>query len=62
MDERYLENTASPIKVRGIPSSRATVAVHLPVPFWPAVSKILSTRYVPSFSLNLSISAVISIR
>jgi len=35
--------------------------VHLPVPFWPAVSRIFSTSGVPSVSLNLRIAAVISI-
>ena len=33
MAERHLEKTASPIKVTGIPKSRALTAVHLPVPF-----------------------------
>jgi aryl-alcohol dehydrogenase-like predicted oxidoreductase len=44
LDERYLANTASPIRVRGAPSSSATAAVHLPVPFSPAVSRILSIK------------------
>ena len=44
IEERYLANTASPIKVSDDPSSKATVAVHLPVPFWPAVSRMLSIR------------------
>ena len=32
--------TASPIRVSGTPSFRAEIAVHLPVPFWPAVSRM----------------------
>ena len=31
--ERKRAKTASPISVRGVPSSRAVIAVHLPVPF-----------------------------
>ena len=40
--DRQRAKTASPIKVRGIPSSKAAIAVHLPVPFCPAVSRIWS--------------------
>ncbi len=40
-----------------MPRSRALTAVHLPVPFWPAVSRILSTRAVPSSSLKIMMSA-----
>jgi hypothetical protein len=35
--------TASAISVIGMPSSATFITVHLPVPFWPAVSRILST-------------------
>ena len=49
--ERHLEKTASPISVSGIPISSAVIAVHLPVPFCPAVSRILSTSGFPSVSL-----------
>ena len=36
--------------------------VHLPVPFWPAVSRIFSTIGEPSVSLNARMSRVISMR
>ena len=48
---RQREKTASPIRVTGMPRSRALMAVHLPVPFWPALSRIFSTSGVPSLSL-----------
>jgi hypothetical protein len=35
---RHRANTASAIALAGIPMSSAFVLVHLPVPFWPAVS------------------------
>ena len=38
------------------------VPVHFPVPFCPAVSRILSTNGIPSSSLKVRISRVISIR
>ena len=41
---------------------RAEIAVHLPVPFCPAASRILSTIGWPSSSFLAKISAVISIR
>jgi len=53
---------ASAIRVTGMPRSRALTAVHLPVPFWPALSRIFSTRAVPSSSLKYMMSRVISIR
>ena len=60
--ERQRAKTASPMRVTGMPCSSASMPVHLPVPFWPAVSRIFSTSGVPSASLNLRISAVISIK
>lgn len=47
MIQLYLENTLSAIRVTGTPNSRAAMAVHLPVPFCPAVSRIFSKRYCP---------------
>ena len=38
--ERQRAKTDSPISVSGTPWSRAAMAVHLPVPFWPAVSRM----------------------
>ena len=60
--ERQRANTASPMRVRGMPCCRASMAVHLPVPFWPAVSRIFSTIGSPSSSLKPRMSRVISIR
>ena len=60
--DRHLENTASPMSVRGTPWSRADVAVHLPVPFCPAVSRIYSTTVSPFSSLYPKMSLVISMR
>lgn len=51
-----------PIKVTGVPYSRAEIAVHFPVPFCPALSRILGSKCVPSVSLYLRMLAVISIR
>lgn len=51
-----------PIKVTGVPYSKAEMAVHFPVPFCPALSRILGSRCVPSESLYLKMLAVISIR
>lgn len=51
-----------PIKVTGVPYSRAEMAVHFPVPFCPALSRILGSRCVPSESRYLRMLAVISIR
>lgn len=62
MADRHRESTASAIRVTGMPRSRAFTAVHLPVPFWPALSRIFSTRGVPSSSLKYMMSLVISIR
>ena len=44
MDEIKRANTDSVIIVNGIPNSNALIDVHLPVPFWPAVSRIFSTK------------------
>lgn len=46
----------------GVPYSRAEIAVHFPVPFCPALSRILGSKCVPSESLYLRMLAVISIR
>jgi hypothetical protein len=43
-EDRQRAKTDSPIRVTGVPSSSDEMAVHLPVPFWPAVSSIFSTR------------------
>lgn len=51
-----------PIKVTGVPYSRAEIAVHFPVPFCPALSRILGSRCEPSESLYLRMLAVISMR
>ena len=45
-----------------MPCSRASIPVHFPVPFCPAVSEIFSTSGVPSVSLCARMAAVISIR
>ena len=39
-----------------MPSSLELMTVHLPVPFWPAVSRILSTSGWPSVSLKARMS------
>jgi len=62
MEERQRAKTDSAIKVTGIPRSRALMAVHFPVPFCPAESRIFSRRGVPSSSLKYIISRVISIK
>ena len=49
--ERHRANTASPISVSGMPSSSAATTVHLPVPFWPAASRIRSTTSVAGLVL-----------
>ncbi len=59
---RHLAKTASPMRVTGMPRSRALIAVHFPVPFWPAESRIFSTNGVPSSSLKRRTSRVISMR
>src|SRR5690606_42154541 len=56
--DRQRANTDSAISVRGTPKSRATVPVHLPVPFCPAVSRILSTRGRDRKSTRLNSSHV----
>ena len=61
-DDRQRANTLSPISVTGWPLSSALITVHLPVPFCPAVSRILSTSGAPSSSFFAKISRVISIR
>ena len=62
-EERARANTDSAIAETGEPRSRPALAVHRPVPFWPAASTITSTRGLPVFaSTCASTSAVISIR
>jgi len=61
-DDNVRAKTASPINVKGTPRSREAMPVHLPVPFCPAVSSILSTSGLPSSSLNAKMSRVISMR
>ena len=51
-----------PMSVTGMPCSSASIPVHFPVPFCPAVSEIFSTSGVPSVSLCARMAAVISIR
>jgi len=60
--DRQRANTASPMSVSGTPSFSASTTAHLPVPFCPAVSSILSISGVPSSSFVFKILAVISIR
>ena len=57
-------STAAAIVGMATPSSSAACVVHLPVPFWPAASRMLSTSGLrpPWSSLTLKILAVISIR
>ena len=62
IEDRNRANTLSPISVSGMPRSSAEIAVHLPVPFCPAVSRILSSVYSPFSSLYARMSRVISIR
>ena len=60
---RQRANTDSAMVGAGTPISSAFTDVHLPVPFWPAVSRITSTigfRVTGSFCCRMS--AVISIR
>ncbi len=54
--------TASAIRLTGWPSSNPYTAVHRPVPFWPAASRISSSVDVPSGDDVERMSAVISIR
>ena len=56
--------TAAAIDAAGTPMSSAFLAVHLPVPFWPAVSRIESMSHLRLFagSRCFSMSAVISMR
>lgn len=58
----HLECKYIPMSVTGTPYSKAEIAVHLPVPFCPALSLILGSRGVPSESLYFRMFAVISIR
>ena len=56
-------NTASATCGMATPRSSPACEVHLPVPFWPAVSRITSTIGLPvSGSLTARMSVVISIR
>ena len=61
-DRGSAESWALPMRVTGTPYSRAEMAVHFPVPFCPALSRIFGSRCLPSASWNLRILAVISIR
>ena len=61
--EIHLAKTASAIVIVGMPRSKALSLVHFPVPFCPAVSRIISTTGFPvSSSFFVRISEVISIR
>ncbi len=60
--DRQRAKTDSPIRVTGWPRSSALKTVHLPVPFWPAVSRILSTIGCPSSSCLAKMWLEISIR
>ncbi len=53
--------TASATSGVGDPVSMEAMTVHLPVPFWPAASRIESSTSSPS-SRNPRMSAVISMR
>ena len=49
------ENSASPTTVEGTPTFSASITVHLPVPFWPATSRILGNqRLAVFFELRIS--------
>lgn len=61
-DGGSVKSWALPMRVTGTPYSRAEMAVHFPVPFCPALSRIFGNRCLPSASWNLRILAVISIR
>ena len=50
-EERARANTDSAIAETGEPRSRPALAVHRPVPFWPAASTITSTRGLPVLRL-----------
>ena len=43
-EDRQRANTDSPISVTGTPLSNAEIAIHLPVPFWPAASNDMLHR------------------
>lgn len=45
--DKQRAKTASPMSVTGTPYSKAAMPVHLPVPFWPAVSRIFGSKYFP---------------
>jgi hypothetical protein len=63
MAERQREKTDSAIVGAATPMSRALTEVHLPVPFWPAVSRTTSTKaFLEAGSFCLRMSAVISMR
>ena len=58
----FVEPTSA-IVGAGTPMSRALTEVHLPVPFWPAVSRTMSTNgFFDAGSFCFRMSAVISIR
>ena len=46
-EDRQRAKTASVMRVSGMPRSVAEATIHLPVPFWPAASRIRSTRGLP---------------
>ena len=60
-DDHQREKTASGMGVRGTPVSRAACTVHLPVPFWPALSTIMSTRGTPSAPCRARMAAAASV-
>ena len=62
--EMQRAKTAAAIDAAGTPMSSAFLAVHLPVPFWPAVSRIESISHLRLLagSLCFRMSAVISMR
>ena len=53
MAERQRAKTDSAIVGAGTPMSSALTEVHLPVPFWPAVSRTMSTKAFFLFGILL---------
>ena len=62
MAESALAKTASLMSVRGIPRSKDVTEVHFPVPFCPAVSRMVSTIGTLSGFFAARISAVMEMR
>ena len=61
--EMHRAKTASAIVGAGTPMSSVLVEVHFPVPFWPAVSRTMSTNgFLVTGSFCLKMSVVISMR